>query len=81
MQIHRIEPARACTENLRFDERPQELFKRHAVVVEEPRDGDRRGYQQAEPACGLLADDTAQAEIDASCQTDGQHCANKLTRG
>lgn len=49
--------------------------------MEEPRDGDRRGHQQAKPACGLLADDTAQAEIDASRQTDGQHRTNKLPRG
>ena len=41
----------------------------------------RRGYQQTEPACGFFADDTAQAEIDASRQTDSQHRTNKLPRG
>ena len=41
---------------------------------------DRRSHQQAEPACGLLADDTAQAKIDTCRQTDGQHRTNKLPR-
>ena len=40
----------------------------------------RRGYQQTEPACGLLADDATQAEIDTGRQTDGQHRTNKLPR-
>ena len=48
--------------------------------MEEPGDGNRRSYQQAEPACGFFADDAAQAEINASRQTDGQHCTNKLPR-
>ena len=48
--------------------------------MEEPRDSDRRGHQQAKPACGLFADDTAQAEIDTSGQTDGQHRTDKLPR-
>lgn len=49
--------------------------------MEESCNRNRRGHQQAEPACGLLADDTAQTEIDASRQTDGKNCANKLPRG
>lgn len=49
--------------------------------MEKSCDSDWRRRQQTEPACGLLADDTAQAEIDASRQTDGQHRTNKLPRG
>lgn len=49
--------------------------------MEESSNGNRRGHQQAEPACGFFADDTAKAEIDASRQTDGKNCANKLPRG
>ena len=48
--------------------------------MEESSNGNRRGHQQAEPACGFFADDTAKAEIDASRQTDGQNCTNKLPR-
>ena len=43
--------------------------------------GDRRSHQQTKPACGLLADDAAQAEVDASRQTDSQHRTNKLPCG
>ena len=57
------------------------MFKRHAVVVEKSCDSDWCRYQQTEPACSFFADDAAQAEVDASCQTDGQHRTNKLPRG
>ena len=48
--------------------------------MEESSNGNRRSHQQAEPACGLLADDTAYSKIDADRQTDGQNCTNKLPR-
>ena len=80
MEIDRIKPSRACAQDFRLDERPQELFKRHAVVVEKSRNRNRRRRQQTKPACGLFADDTAQAEIDTSRQRDSQHRTNKLPR-
>ena len=33
------------------------LFERHAVVMEESCNRNRRGHQQAEPACGFFSDD------------------------
>ena len=81
MEIDRIEPAWTCTENFRLDERPEKLFKRHAVVMKKSCNGNRRGHQQAKPACGFFADDTAQAEIDASRQRDGENRADKLPCG
>ena len=46
--------------------------------MEEPGDCNRRSHQQAQPACSFFSDDAAQAEIDASRQSDGENRADKL---
>ena len=46
--------------------------------MEESCNRNRRGHQQAEPACSFFSDDAAQTEIDTGRQTDGENCANKL---
>ena len=52
-------------EEFRLDDRPQELFKGHAVIGEEASHGGRSGQDDAAPACGLLADDRAKQKIHA----------------
>ena len=49
--------------------------------MKKSRNRNRRGHQQTQPACSFFADDTAQAEIDASRQTDGENGTDKLPRG
>ena len=48
--------------------------------MEESCNRNRRGHQQAEPACGFFSDDAAQTEIDTGRQTDGENRTNKLPR-
>ena len=48
--------------------------------MEESCNRNRRGHQQAEPACSFFSDDAAQTEIDTGRQTDSQHRTNKLPR-
>ena len=48
--------------------------------MEESCNRNRRGHQQAEPACSFVSDDAAQTEIDTGRQTDSQHRTNKLPR-
>ena len=39
----------------------------------------RRGYQQTEPACGLLADDRAKQKIHTSSDGNGENSAKELS--
>ena len=48
--------------------------------MEESCNRNRRGHQQAEPACSFFSDDAAQTEIDTGRQSDGEDRTNKLPR-
>ena len=67
-------------ENFRLEPRPQHLFGGHAVIGEEPAGGKRRGPQDAHPADFFGADIRLQGKVNAYCNTDRQHRANKLPR-
>ena len=66
-------------QELGLDDRPQELLKGHAVIVEKARHGSGRSQDDAEPACGFLADHVAQEKIRASGDADGKDRAEELT--
>lgn len=65
-------------EDFRLEPRPQHLFGGHAVVGEEPAGGKGCGTQNAHPADFFGADIRLQGKVNAYCNTDRQHRANKL---
>ena len=66
-------------EEFRLDDRPQELFKGHAVIGEEAGHGGGSGQDDAEPACGLLADDRAKQKIHAGGDGNSEDRAKELS--
>ena len=67
-------------EDFRLEPRPKHLFGGHAVVGEEPAGGKGCGTQNAHPADFFGADIRLQGKVNAYCNTDRQHRANKLPR-
>ena len=67
-------------EDFRLEPRPQHLFGGHAVVSKESTGGKGRGTQNAHPADFFCADIRLQGKVNAYCNTDRQHRANKLPR-
>ena len=65
-------------EDFRFHPRPKHLFGGHTVVGEKTTSRKRRGAQDAHPADFLGADIRLQGKVNAYCNTDRQHRANKL---
>ena len=65
-------------QELGLDNRPQELLKGHAVVIKKARHGSGRSQDDAEPACGFLADHVAQEQIRAGGDADGKDRAEEL---
>lgn len=55
------------------------MLEGHAVVVEKARHGSGRGEDDAEPACGFLADHITQEQIRAGGDADGKDRAEELT--
>ena len=68
-------------QELGLDDRPKELLKGHAVVTKKARHGSGRGEDDAEPACGFLADHITQEQICACGNAHGKDCAEELTGG
>ena len=66
--------------NFRLEPRPKHLFGGHAVIGEEPAGGKRRSAQDAHPADFFCADIRLQGKVNAYCNADRQHRANKLPR-
>ena len=66
-------------QELGLDDRPKELLKGHAVVIKKARHGSGRGENDAEPACGFLADHVAHEQIRACGDADGKDRAEELT--
>lgn len=69
----------ACKQELGLDDRPEELFKGHAVIGEKARHSSGRGQHDAEPACGFLADHVAQEQIRSRGDANGEDRAEELT--
>lgn len=67
-------------EDFRLEPRPQHLFGGHAVVGEKATNRKRRSTQDAHPADFFCADIRLQGKVNAYCNTDRQHRANKLPR-
>lgn len=67
-------------EDFRLEPRPKHLFGGHAVVGEKTAGGKGRGTQNAHPADFFCADIRLQGKVNAYCNTDRQHRANKLPR-
>ena len=67
-------------ENFGFHPRPKHLFGGHTVVGEKTTSRKRRGPQDAHPADFLGADIRLQGKVNAYCNADRQHRANKLPR-
>ena len=67
-------------EDFRLEPRPQHLFGGHAMVGEKAAGGKRRSAQNAHPADFFGADIWLQGKVDAYCNADRQHRANKLPR-
>ena len=65
-------------EDFRLEPRPQHLFGGHAVVGEKTTSRKRRGPQDAHPADFFGADIRLQGKVNAYCNADRQHRANKL---
>ena len=65
--------------NFRLDESPRKLFQRHAVVAEKAREGNGGGGEDAQPACRLLSDHRAEAEVHADGQPHTKGRTKKLT--
>ena len=65
-------------EDFRLEPRPQHLFGGHAVIGEEPAGGKGCRTQDAHPADFLGANIRLQGKVNAYCNTDRQHRANKL---
>ena len=66
-------------QEFRLDDRPQELFKSHAVIGEEAGHGGGSSQDDTEPACGLLADDRAKQKIHTSGDGNGENSAEELS--
>ena len=66
-------------QELGLDDRPKELLKGHAVIGEEASHSSGRSQNDAEPACGFLADHVAQEQIRACGDADGKDRAEELT--
>ena len=67
-------------EDFGLEPRPKHLLGGHSVVGEKAAGGKRRGAQDAHPADFLGADIRLQGKVNAYCNTDRQHRANKLPR-
>ena len=67
-------------EDFRLEPHPKHLFGGHAVVGEKTAGGKGRGTQNAHPADFFCADIRLQGKVNAYCNTDRQHRANKLPR-
>ena len=65
-------------EDFGLEPSPKHLFGGHAVVGEKTTSRKRRGPQDAHPADFLGADIRLQGKVNAYCNTDRQHRANKL---
>ena len=65
-------------EDFRLEPRPQHLFGGHAMVGKKAAGGKRRSAQNAHPADFFGADIRLQGKVNAYCNTDRQHRANKL---
>ena len=68
------------TENFRFHPCPKHLFGGHTVIGEKAAGGKGGGTQDAHPADFFCADIRLQGKVNAYCNTDRQHRANKLPR-
>ena len=66
-------------QELRFDDRPKELLKGHAVIREKARHGSGRGQHDTQPACGFLSYNIAQEQVHPSGDADGEDRAEELT--
>ena len=66
-------------EEFRLDDRPQELFKSHAVIGEEAGHGGGSGQDDAEPACGLLTDDRAKQKIHTGGDGNSENSTEELS--
>ena len=67
-------------EDFGLEPSPKHLFGGHAVVSKESTGGKRCGAQNAHPADFFGADIRLQGKVNAYCNTDRQHRANKLPR-
>ena len=67
-------------EDFRLEPRPQHLFGGHAMVGEKAAGGKGGGTQDAHPADFFCADIRLQGKVNAYCNPDRQHRANKLPR-
>ena len=67
-------------EDFRLEPRPKHLFGGHAMVGEKAAGGKRRSAQNAHPADFFCADIRLQGKVNAYCNADRQHRANKLPR-
>ena len=56
------------------------MLQRHAVKVEKARKGYGRGGEDAQPACRLLSEHGAEAEVDANGKPHGGDGAHELPR-
>ena len=74
----RLEHKAFRAEDFRLEPRPQHLFGGHAMVGEKAAGGKGRGTQNAHPANFFGADIRLQGKVNAHCNTDRQHRANKL---
>ena len=66
-------------QELRFDDRPKELLKGHAVVREKARHSSGRGQHDAQPACSFLSYNIPQEQIHPRGDTNGKDRAEELT--
>ena len=76
----RLEHKAFRAEDFRLEPRPKHLFGGHAVVGEKAAGRKRRSAQDAHPADFFCADIRLQGKVNAYCNTDRQHRANKLPR-
>ena len=76
----RLEHKAFRAENFRLEPCPKYLFGGHAVVGEKAAGGKRRSAQDAHPADFFCADIRLQGKVNAYCNADRQHRANKLPR-
>ena len=65
-------------EDFRLEPCPKHLFGGHTVVGEKAAGGKRRSAQDAHPADFFCADIRLQGKVNAYCNADRQHRANKL---
>ena len=65
-------------QKLRFDERPQELFQRHAVILEKAGDGDGSRADDTKPAHRFTVKHIPQREVKRHGNAHGQQRTNEL---